>query len=74
MYDTIQVLKNVQSLYENSGQLKILTDFERVFDRLDLYLYENWKQGELIQGPIVERHRVTCAFMWKMNEDIYERS
>jgi hypothetical protein len=68
MYDTIQVLKNVQSLYENTGQLKILTDFERVFDRLDLYLYENWKQGELIQGPIVERHRVTCAFMWKMNE------
>ena len=68
MYDTIQVLKNVQSLYENSGQLKILTDFERVFDRLDLYLYENWKNGELIKGPIVERHRVLCAFMWKLDQ------
>ena len=68
MYDTIQVLKNVQSLYENSGQLKILTDFERVFDRLDLYLYENWKNGELINGPIVERHRVSCSFMWKTDE------
>ena len=50
MQDTIQILKNVQSLYENKGQLKILTDFERVFDRLDLYLYENWKGGELVNG------------------------
>ena len=64
MQDTIQILKNVQSLYENKGQLKILTDFERVVDRLDLYLYENWKNGELINGPIVERHRVSCSFMW----------
>ena len=68
MQDTIQILKNVQSLYENKGQLKILTDFERVFDRLDLYLYENWKNGELINGPIVERHRVSCSFMWKTDE------
>ena len=68
MQDTIQILKNVQSLYENKGQLKILTDFERVFDRLDLYLYENWKNGELINGPIVERHRVSCSFTWKTDE------
>jgi hypothetical protein len=39
-----------------------------VFDRLDLYLYENWKNGELIKGPIVERHRVSCAFMWKLDQ------
>ncbi len=68
MYDIVQVLKNVQHLYENTGQLKILTDFERVFDRLDLYLYDNWKKGELVEGPIVERHRIRCAFMYKLNE------
>lgn len=68
MYDLVQVLKNVQHLYENTGQLRILTDFERVFDRLDIYLYENWKKGELVEGPIVERHRVKCAFMYRQNE------
>jgi len=68
MHDLIQVLKNVQHIYENPGQLKILTDFERVFDRLDIYLYENWKKGELVQGPIVERHRVKCAFVYRTNE------
>ena len=57
-----------QHLYENTGQLRILTDFERVFDRLDIYLYENWKKGELVEGPIVERHRVKCAFMYRQNE------
>ena len=55
MHDLVQVLKNVQRIYENTGQLKILTDFERVFDRLDIYLYENWKKGELVEGPVVER-------------------
>ena len=68
MHDLVEVLKNVKRLYENTGQLKILTDFERVFDRLDIYLYENWKRGELVEGPIVERHRVTCSFMYRMNE------
>ena len=48
MHDLVQVLKNVKHIYENTGQLKILTDFERVFDRLDIYLYENWKKGERI--------------------------
>ena len=48
MHDLVEVLKNIQRIYENTGQLKILTDFERVFDRLDIYLYENWKKGELV--------------------------
>jgi hypothetical protein len=44
--------------------MRVLKDFERVIDELDLYVFENWSEGELISGPNVSRHTVECAFMW----------
>ena len=41
-----------------------LLDFERVLDSVHLYAYENWVKGELVEGPKVEKHWVTCSFMW----------
>ena len=41
-----------------------LLDFERVLDELDLYAFEHWKQGELVEGPIYEKYFVKCTFMW----------
>ena len=64
MYDIIDVIKNVQTLSENNSAFKVLKDFERVIDELNLYVYENWIDGELVQGPEVERYSVKCTFMW----------
>ena len=41
-----------------------MKDFERVLDELDLYVYKNWKDGEVCAGPKIDRHWVTCSFMW----------
>jgi hypothetical protein len=41
-----------------------LLDFERVLDELDLYAFDHWKQGELVEGPIYEKYFVKCTFMW----------
>jgi hypothetical protein len=41
-----------------------LLDFERVLDELDLYAFENWKQGELVEGPKYEKYFISCTFMW----------
>lgn len=41
-----------------------LLDFERVLDELDLYAFANWKQGELVEGPVYEKYFVKCTFMW----------
>ena len=37
---------------------------ERVFEELDMYVYENWLDGELAYGPTVDRHWITAGFMW----------
>ena len=64
MRDILEVIKNVQSIYTNNSSLAILKDFERVMDEMDMYVYKNWKDGELASGPKVDRHWVTAEFMW----------
>jgi len=64
MYDILDVIKNIDSIYENNTSLAILKDFERVLDEMDMYVYENWEDGELCYGPQVDRHWITAGFMW----------
>ena len=64
MHDVLDIIKNVQSLYSVGPTLGILKDFERVVDELDVYVFANWKDGELLAGPVDARHFVTCSFMW----------
>ncbi len=62
--DTIDVIKNIESMYESNTAFNVLKDFERVLDELDLYVYKNWEDGELAEGPIIDRHWVTAKFFW----------
>ena len=64
MHDVLDIIKNIQSLYAVGPTLGILKDFERVIDELDIYVFANWKDGELLEGPKDHRHFVECSFMW----------
>jgi len=64
MHDVLDIIKNVQTLYAVGPTLSILKDFERVVDELDVYVFANWEDGELLTGPEDSRHFVTCSFMW----------
>lgn len=64
MHDIVDIIKNIESLTTSDDSFKILKDFERVIDDLDLYVFDNWEDGELVIGPIIHRHTVTCKFMW----------
>ena len=68
MRDILEVIKNVETIYSNNTALSTLKDFERVLDELDMYVYKNWDEGELVSGPKVERHWVTASFMWPKNK------
>lgn len=64
MLDILEIIKNVNTIYTTNSNLSVLKDFERVLDELDLYVYSNWEDGELVSGPHVERHWITASFMW----------
>lgn len=68
MKDVIEVIKNVQGIYESDTAFTVLKDFERVLDELDLYVYKNWEDGELVAGPKIKRHWVICSFMWPQEQ------
>ena len=64
MQDVMDIVKNVEGIYESDTAFSVLKDFERVLDELDLYVYENWEDGELASGPKIEKHWISCEFMW----------
>ena len=53
------IVANINELYGAGSYLSTLLDFERVLDNIHLYAYQNWKKGELVNGPITERHCVS---------------
>jgi|TARA_B100001093_G_scaffold465250_1_gene482777 hypothetical protein len=64
MQDVMDIVKNVEGIYESDTAFSVLKDFERVLDELDLYVYDNWEDGELASGPKIEKHWISCEFMW----------
>lgn len=64
MADTISIIQNIEQIYGSNNSLNLLKDFERVIDELDIYVYDNWIDGELVEGPIETRYFVECTFMW----------
>ena len=64
MRDTKDIIKNIENIYGSNNSLKLLKDFERVIDELDCYVYDNWQDGELVEGPKESRYWVSCTFMW----------
>jgi hypothetical protein len=59
-----ELLKNTQEIFMTDSAVGTLLDFERVLDELDLYAFDHWKMGELVEGPIYEKYFVRCTFMW----------
>ena len=62
--DIKKILDNTKEIYMTDSSLETLLDYERVLSDLDLYAFNNWKQGELVEGPIYEKYFVTCTFMY----------
>lgn len=68
MHDILDIIKNVQTIYSTNSTLSVLKDIERVLDEMDLYVYQNWIDGELAEGPKVERHWISVSFMWPIDK------
>jgi len=64
MADIKDIIKNIETIYGSNNSLKLLKDFERVIDELDTYVYDNWIDGEIVEGPKEGRYFVECTFMW----------
>ena len=64
MADIKDIIQNIEQIYGSNNSLSLLKDFERVIDELDVYVFDNWIDGELVEGPKESRYFVECTFMW----------
>lgn len=62
--DFTSIISTVKGIMTSDGSMSTILDFERVLDEADLYAYQNWIKGELVDGPITGRYTVKCTFMW----------
>lgn len=47
---------DLEKLQESPNLLDILLQMEDVLDQMDVYVFDNWLKGEVIEGPIVRRY------------------
>ena len=53
-----------------SGQetsLQLLMEFEKTIDNANLYAYAHWLDGELVDGPVIDRYWFTTTWMYPKN-------
>jgi hypothetical protein len=54
----------VKRLDDNPDLVDVLISIEDYFDRNNLYVFKNWIDGELVDGPYVEPYWVKVTFKW----------
>jgi len=55
---------NINSIHGSETLLDLLLEWEDVLDSLDIYAFKNWKKGELVDGPQVEKYWITATLMY----------
>lgn len=58
----------VQKLFDDSGLMDILLGVEEYFDNADLYVFSNWIDGEIVEGPVVSKYWVEVTLKYDMDK------
>ena len=66
--DQNYILNNLRANTSRDSALEMLMDFERVMDNANIYAYKNWMEGEIVEGPHIDRYWVTVTLMYYKNQ------
>ncbi len=53
------------TIFKSKTLLTILLEIEGMLDKLDMYAFENWIEGEVIDGPNVSKYWIDLTLMYK---------
>jgi hypothetical protein len=54
----------IKRLSDSSSLTDILIQMESFLDELDTYAFKNWFEGEIVDGPNIERHWVSMTLQY----------
>ena len=58
------IIDNLRGIDGNGTLLDILLEFEHMLEEQGMYGYENWKEGEVAQGPKLSRYWLNVTLMY----------
>ena len=58
----------VQKLFDDSGLMDILLGVEEYFDNADLYVFQGWIDGEIVEGPVVSKYWVEVTLKYDLDK------
>ena len=58
------IIDNLRGIDGNATLLDILLEFENMLDEQGMYAYENWKLGEVAQGPKLSRYWLNVTLLY----------
>ena len=62
--DQNKILDRLDRNMKRGSALETLLQVDEVLDSLNVYAYENWIEGEIVDGPGIERYWVTVTLMY----------
>ena len=68
MIDTLDVIRNIKKIYASDNVVNTLIGMEKVMDDVNLYAYQNWSLGEVVDGPHQTKYATEATFMWDKNK------
>jgi hypothetical protein len=68
MQETLQILDNIRNIYASTYSMERLKEFERVMDELDVYVFDNWFDGEVVEGPKDSRYFTEVTLMYQKDQ------
>lgn len=55
---------DLEKIDDSRHLLDTLIQMENVLDSLDVYVYKNWFDGQVVEGPIVRRYWATMSLLY----------
>lgn len=70
-HDEEKASEVVTRVYDSEDLVDILIDIENYLDGNDMYVYKNWKLGEVVSGPWTQRYwvKVTLKYPYRKMPD-----
>ena len=62
--DQNYILDNLKATTSRNSALETLMNLESVIDHANIYAYPNWIEGEIVEGPHIDRYWVTVTLMY----------
>ena len=63
--DQNYIIDTLKGNINRQSALDVLMDVERVLDNQNIYTYANWIDGEVVEGPHIDKYWVTVTLMYE---------